>query len=77
MEEHKNNGRAVLGIVLIFIGLALIAGYFHLIPGGWRSVLFTWQALLILIGLLLLLAKNKLPGIILVSIGAFFLIPKF
>ncbi len=76
MEEPRRNGRAVLGIILIFIGLALVAGYFHIFPGGLRSILISWQALLILIGLIFLLSRNKLPGIILIAIGVFFIIPE-
>lgn len=77
MDEHKSNRRAILGLILIFAGLLLIAINFHWIPWNWRGVFFSWQALLILIGLFFLASReNRLAGYILIGIGAFFMIPR-
>jgi len=77
----KRSGRAhlLLGIILMFLGLFLIADLADVVPYNWhlRNFLFTWQALLIIIGLILLSNRdNKGTGIILIVIGSFFLIPK-
>ena len=79
--EHsfKRSGRAhmLLGIVLMFLGLFLIADMADIIPWRLRDFLFTWQALLILLGLIFLSNKeNKGTGIILIVIGSFFLFPR-
>ena len=76
MDELKNNKRAIIGIVLICVGLLLIAINFNWLPWNLRGILFSWQGLLILIGLFLLMSREKrLAGFILIGIGAFFLIP--
>ena len=64
--QFKRSGRAhlLLGIVLMFLGLFLIADLADIIPWRLRDFLFTWQALLIILGL------------ILIVIGSFFLLPR-
>ena len=77
--QFKRSGRAhlLLGIVLMFLGLFLIADLADIVPWRLRDFLFTWQALLIFIGLILLSNRdNKGTGIILIIIGSFFLLPK-
>lgn len=77
MEENKNNSRAVIGILLICAGLLLIAVNFNWLPWNIRGIVFSWQGLLILIGLFMLLSRsNRLSGYILIGIGAFFMIPR-
>jgi len=73
MEHSKRNSRAVLGIILILIGAALIAINLDWIPFS-LAWLVSWKMLLIVIGVVLLASKqNKGPGIVLVLIGGFFL----
>jgi predicted membrane protein len=77
MEEPKNNRRAIAGILLICVGLLLIAVNFNWLPWNLRGALFSWQGLLMLIGLFMLLSReNRLAGFILIGIGGFFLIPR-
>jgi len=67
----------LLGIVLMFLGLFLIADMADIVPWRMRDFLFTWQALLIILGIIFLSNKeNKGTGIILIAIGAFFLLPR-
>jgi predicted membrane protein len=78
-NTFKRSGRAhlLLGIVLMFLGLFLIADMADIIPWRMRDYLFTWQALLILLGLIFLSNKeNKGTGIILIAVGSFFLLPR-
>ncbi|MDF1576382.1 MAG: LiaF-related protein [Bacteroidales bacterium] len=77
--QFRRSGRAhlLLGIVLMFLGLFLIADLADIIPWRLRDFLFTWQALLIFLGLIFLSNKeNKGTGIILIVIGSFFLFPR-
>jgi predicted membrane protein len=83
MEREPNtfrrSGRAhlLLGIVLMFLGLFLIADMADIVPWRLRDFLFTWQALLILLGLIFLSNReNKGTGIVLIAIGSFFLLPR-
>jgi predicted membrane protein len=78
-QNFKRSGRAhlLLGIVLMFLGLFLIADLADIVPWRMRDFLFTWQALLIFLGIVFLSNKeNKGTGVILIVIGTFFLLPK-
>jgi predicted membrane protein len=78
-QTFKRSGRAhlLLGIVLMFLGLFLIADLADIIPWRLRDFLFTWQALLIFLGLIFLSNKeNKGTGFVLIAIGSFFLLPR-
>jgi len=77
--QFKRSGRAhlLLGIVLMFLGLFLIADLADIIPWRLRDFIFTWQALLIFLGLVFLSSReNKGTGIVLIVIGSFFLLPR-
>lgn len=78
-QQFKRSGRAhlLLGIVLMFLGLFLIADLADIVPWRMRDFLFTWQALLILLGIIFLSGKeSKGTGWILIAIGSFFLLPR-
>ncbi len=78
IEKQQGKSRAIFGIVLLLIGTALIANQFNIIPFQIREALFTWQAILILIGAVMLTRKeNNFTGFILIGVGAFFLVPRF
>jgi len=79
-QNFKKSSRThlLLGFALMFLGLFLIADLADIVPWRLRDFIFTWQALLILIGLVLLSNReNKGAGIILIAIGSFFLLPRF
>lgn len=66
------NRRAILGIFLVLIGLLILLENLRIIPDlPWW--LFTWQMLLIAIGVVNLLAGNRTAAIILIGIGGIFL----
>jgi len=73
-----NNKRIVIGLVLITLAGLLFADNFDILPGNWEHFVFTWQTLLIVIGLISL-AKNesRTTGIILIAVGSFFLTARF
>jgi predicted membrane protein len=76
IEKNQGRSRAVIGIILLFIGVALIANQFNIIPFQIRDLLFTWQSILIIVGVVMLSRKeNNFTGFILIGVGVFFLIP--
>ncbi|MGE0090920.1 MAG: DUF5668 domain-containing protein [Bacteroidales bacterium] len=78
MEKQQNVGRAILGIVLIFIGFAFVAKTFDIIPHNIMHYVFSWQMILIVLGIIFVSSDhNKTTGWILLIIGIVFLIPEF
>ncbi|MFH1161405.1 MAG: DUF5668 domain-containing protein [bacterium] len=80
--ENQSNWRRmkkyVFGIIVILIGLALLSVNTGAIPSSWKYIIFSWQMLLITIGVVSLFGKDSyIPGIILILIGGIFIIPKF
>jgi len=77
-HHHSSNRRLIIGGVLLLAGLALIATNLGIIPWNVRHILFTWQMLLIVIGLISLASsENRITGVILIGVGVFFLLPRF
>ncbi|MCX6251570.1 MAG: LiaF-related protein [Bacteroidetes bacterium] len=67
----------VLGAVIVIAGLLLLAFNFDLLEGDLKHIIFSWQMLLIVIGIVSLIGREgRGPGLILIVIGCFFLIPK-
>jgi predicted membrane protein len=76
-----DNGRShyhLLGIVLIVVGAALILKNMGIFPYCIKNIIFSWQMLLVTIGLVITLgsSNDRTGGIIAMVVGAFFLIPK-
>jgi len=76
MERRGNRGFYV-GVIFIAIGAILILQRLNLIPGSLSDILISWQMLLIAIGALSLMKGNRVMGIILIGLGAFFILPDF
>jgi len=89
MENEKNkmakrsesSHRLMIGVILIIAGLILILKKSTVLPQPLDhfidNVIFSWQMLLIAIGVVSLIGSdNKTPGIVLISVGGFFLIPE-
>lgn len=85
MENYSKSGhrgqssssRLVIGIVLVIAGLFLFLRNTNIFPVFIEDVIFSWQMLLILIGLIITVGgSNRTPGIILMAVGGFFLIPE-
>ncbi len=78
IEKNQGRSRAILGVILLFIGGVLIANQFNIIPFQIRDVVFSWQAILILIGIVMISRRDRnYTGYILIGIGVFFMIPDF
>lgn len=75
--SRTNNTRLVVGLVFITLGAFLFADRFDIIPFNWNQYIFTWQSLLIGIGLISLVKnESRATGLILIAIGGFFLAAK-
>ncbi|MEZ5069683.1 MAG: LiaF-related protein [Bacteroidales bacterium] len=77
--QYRRSGRAhlILGVVLMFLGLFIIADLADIVPWRFRDFVFSWQALLIFLGLVFISNReNKGTGVILIAVGSFFLLPK-
>lgn len=76
-HEQKSKKRSVLGLIFITIGAVLIAKKMDIIPDSISHIIISWQMLLIAIGSFnILMNKNLRSGLILISIGTFFILPK-
>jgi predicted membrane protein len=75
-NPHRSSNRVVIGIVLVIAGFFLAIKNFGFLPSFLYDIIFSWQMLLIVIGLVMSLRSDKrTAGLILMSVGGFFLIP--
>ena len=76
-HPHLSNNRAIIGIILVLVGLFLVLRNTGFFPGFIDHVIFSWPMLLITIGLIITIGSSggKTSGIIVMAVGAFFLIP--
>lgn len=83
MEDNFNKrsggheARIAFGILLVAVGGLFLIRNFGFIPYQIEQFIFNWKMLLIGIGLIsLFTSENKVPGVILIAIGSFFLLPE-
>lgn len=88
MEHHSNldnkphrsysaTSKVAIGLVLIVLGFMLIIRNTGLMPGYFEDIIFSWQMLLIAIGFVMLFGTgNKTPGLIVMAVGGFFILPE-
>lgn len=77
-QSKTDYSRLVMGLLLILLAGLLLIDNFDLHPVEWGKYIFTWQTLLIVIGLILFPNRgNRTTGTVLIAIGAFFLAAKF
>lgn len=76
-HKRKANKRSLMGIIFIVVGLVLIASKLDVISDSVRHVIVSWPMLLIGIGAFNILTnKNYSSGLILITIGSFFILPR-
>ncbi len=73
--ERRGNKRFYLGVVLIVVGGLLVLERLDLIPWSIVDAIISWQMLLIVFGIFSIMGGKRTRGIILVAIGAFFMLP--
>ena len=75
--HFRGNNRIIIGVILILAGLALVIRNTGVIPYFIDNIIFSWQMLLIAIGFIIMFGSgNKTPGIIMMAVGGFFLVPE-
>jgi predicted membrane protein len=76
-RHHLTNNRVIIGVVLVLAGLFLVIRNTGFFPDLIDHVVFSWPMLLVVIGLVITIGSSggKTGGIIVMAVGAFFLIP--
>ncbi len=75
-ERKGKDKRLGVGIIFIFIGAILILTNLGIMPSNLRHYIFSWQTILIVIGLFgVVNNRNKTFGLIMITMGVFFLLP--
>lgn len=75
-NHHLTNNKVTIGVILILAGLFLVIRNTGLFPDFIDHIIFSWPMLLVAIGLVMTLgASEKTAGVIVMSVGGFFLIP--
>lgn len=84
MNLSQNNSTPIsvskiaIGTVLVLLGIVLLGFNMKLIPDHLWHYIMTWQLILIVTGIIMLLGRNsKMTGLILIIIGGIFYISKF
>jgi len=77
-RHHLTNNRSVIGVILVIVGLFLVIRNTDFFPNYIDNIIFSWPMLLVTIGLVLTIGSSgsKISGIIIMAVGAFFLIPR-
>jgi predicted membrane protein len=76
-RHHLTNNRALVGVILVLVGLFLVMRNTGIFPDFIDHIIFSWPMLLVTIGLVITISSSggKTSGIVLMAVGAFFLIP--
>lgn len=76
METRRSDKRFYFGVGLISLGFLMILERLGMIPEALSELIFSWQMLLIGIGIIALMAGNRIAGTVLLIIGATFFVPE-
>ncbi|MEI7595037.1 MAG: DUF5668 domain-containing protein [Bacteroidota bacterium] len=74
--NHKSK-RIVFGLFVIIVGILLMMRNLEILNPFWCDIIFSWEMLLIAIGFVNIFKKDSTVGIIIMLIGAFFLLNNF
>jgi len=67
----------VFGVIVIVAGILLLLSNTGILPWNLRHIIFSWQMLLICIGLVSFFSsESRTPGTLLIFIGTLFILPK-
>ena len=73
---HGTSNKVTIGVILVLAGLFLILRNTGIFPDFIDNVVFSWQMLLVVIGVVMTLSSSeKTAGIIVMAVGGFFMIP--
>jgi predicted membrane protein len=75
-HHHLTGNRVIIGVILVLAGLFLVIRNTGFFPDFIDHVVFSWPMLLVTIGVVMTIgASEKTAGIIIMAVGAFFMIP--
>jgi len=75
-SENRRMKKVAFGVIVVAIGALLMASNFGYLPYRLRHIFFSWEMLLIAIGLINVVNReSKTMGLILIAVGSFFLLP--
>ena len=76
-RHHLQSNRAIIGVILVLLGLFLVMRNTGIFPDFIDHIIFSWPMLLVTIGLVITIGSSggKTSGVIVMAVGAFFLIP--
>ncbi|MDR0738080.1 MAG: cell wall-active antibiotics response protein [Prevotellaceae bacterium] len=80
MRPHGTSriAKFITGLLAITAGALLVAFNTGVLPVAYKSIVFSWQMLLIAIGVVLLFSRHKRGhGVALTLAGGYFILPKF
>ncbi len=78
MARKIFQGRTILGIILVLIGIFLIARSLDVLPEAWADHLFSWPMILVVLGVIFLSNRpSSTSGWVLLIIGGVFLLQRF
>ncbi|HCC71386.1 MAG TPA: hypothetical protein DEQ09_09595 [Bacteroidales bacterium] len=76
-RSYSSTSKIAIGVVLILLGFMLVIRNAGLMPDYFQDIIFSWQMLLIAIGFVMTLGTgNKIPGLIVMAVGGFFILPE-
>ena len=77
IHHYSGTSKIGFGVVLILAGFLLVIRNTGFLPDYFENILFSWQMLLIAIGFVMTLGSgNKTPGLIVMAVGGFFILPE-
>jgi predicted membrane protein len=75
-KRRSYDSRIGFGVLLVFVGGLFLLKNFGMIPYEIEDYIFNWKMLLIGIGVInIVISREVVPGIVLIAIGSFFLLP--
>ncbi len=75
--NRKTMRKLIFGVMVIAAGVLLLGFNLGFLPDQFRHIVFSWQMLLIAIGVVNIVSKdNWFSGVVLILVGGFFILPK-
>jgi predicted membrane protein len=76
-HSYSGTSKIAIGVVLVLVGFLLVIRNTGFLPDYFQDIIFSWQMLLIAIGFVMTLGSgHKGPGLIVMAVGAFFILPE-
>ena len=78
-HHHLQNNRAIIGVILVLVGLFLVMRNTGFFPDFIDHIIFSWPMLLVTIGLVMTIGSSggKTSGIIVMAVGGIFPDPSY